>query len=488
MKRIILSLFFALSTFCAYTQNPNTSVVGKVVDAQTNAPIEYADVVITDSENNTITHTQVKDGAFRIPVVRKGEFILSVMIVGYQPYASEPMRFGEGPVDMGTIKLAMVENGLKEVVVSSERSKIVYKLDRQTLSGSASLSASGGTAVDVLRMAPSVRIDAEGNVSFRGSSGFLVYVDGKQSMLEGTQALAQIAAANIEDIEIITTPSARYRADGDVGIINIITKKHDEQGFSGMFNVSGNTIGGWTLDALLSYRKGASRWFVGANGSQVKGRSDFHQLKSTIVDDYITTSDADGERYSSIDSQIGRVGWEFNKSNHQLVFELQGGMSRWLNGGDMLYYEHREQGGNVINDATYDSHDHNFIEKHIGQLSTNYVWKINDKGDKFSIDGRLRYDWYSLEYTEVTFLSCRVRDMRELVAMRLSIIGTSMVRSTTRSISATRVKWNSVISIHHIASTVIIKFVIGIVPHKIMSGRIICIHPSSIVDKFTRHT
>ncbi len=400
MKRFFLSLYLTLFAICAFSQSQSTAVVGKVVDAATNAPIEYADVVITDSENNTITHTQVKDGAFRIPTVRRGEFVLSVMIVGYQPYASKPMRFGEGPIDMGTIKLSMVENGLKEVVVSSERSKIVYKLDRQTISGSASLSASGGTAVDVLKSAPSIRIDADGNVSFRGSTGFLVYVDGKQSMLEGTQALAQIAAANIEDIEIITTPSAKYRTDGDVGIINIITKSHDEQGFSGSVNVSGNTIGGWTLDALFSYRKGASRWFVGANGSQVKGESDFHQLKTTIVDDYITTSDADGERYSSIDSQIGRAGWEFNKSNHRLLVEVQGGMSRWLNGGDMLYYEHREQGGNVINDATYDSHDHNYIEKHIGQLATDYVWKINERGDKLSIDGRLRYDWYSLEYTE----------------------------------------------------------------------------------------
>ena len=137
MKRFFLSLYLMLFTLCAFSQSQSTAVVGKVVDAATNAPIEYADVVITDSENNTITHTQVKDGAFRIPTVRRGEFVLSVMIVGYQPYASKPMRFGEGPIDMGTIKLSMVENGLKEVVVSSERSKIVYKLDRHTISGSA---------------------------------------------------------------------------------------------------------------------------------------------------------------------------------------------------------------------------------------------------------------------------------------------------------------------------------------------------------------
>lgn len=400
MKHIFL-LFVLLSTaICAFSQTVSTAVVGRVVDVETDSPINYADVIITDTENNTIAHTQVRDGNFKVEKVSKGNFVLSVMIIGYQPFISEPIHFGDSEIDMGTIKLSMMENGLEEVVVLGEKNKIVYKPDRQILSGSATLSASGGTAIDVLKAAPSVRIDVDGNVSFRGSSDFVVYIDGKQSMLEGAQALAQISADNVKDIEIITTPSAMYRTDGDVGIINIITKSLDGQGFSGSVNTSGNTIGGWTLDAILNYRKGASRWYAGINDSQVKGKSDFHQLKTTIVDDYVTTSDANGERFSSIDSYIGRLGWELNKSNHRLLVEMQGGMTYWLNGGNMLYYEHREQGGNVINDATYDSHDHNFIEKHIGQISTDYEWKLNDRGDKISINGRMRYDWYSLEYTE----------------------------------------------------------------------------------------
>ena len=89
---------------------------------------------------------------------------------------------------------------LEGTVFTAEKKPVIYRLDKKTVSGSSSLSASGGSAVDVLKSMPSVRVDADGEVSFRGSTGFLVYVDGKPSMLEGTQALEQIPAENIEDI------------------------------------------------------------------------------------------------------------------------------------------------------------------------------------------------------------------------------------------------------------------------------------------------
>lgn len=397
-----LTLTF-ISLFCVTILFAQTkpALTGRVVDAATGNAIEFADVVVTDNENNTVASTTVKEGSFAIDRVREGEFVVTVMLVGYQPFVSEPIAFGAGKsTDLGTISLSMNETGLEEVVVTGERSKIVYKLDRQRISGSSSLAASGGTAVDVLKLTPSVRVDAEGGVSFRGSSGFLVYVDGKQSALEGAQALDQIPAANIEDIEIITTPSARYKTDGDVGIINIITKRHDQQGVSGSVNVSGSTIGAWNTDVLLSYKKGASRWYVGVAGSEKRGKSDFDQTKTTIVDDYVTTSKADGIRESNNASYIGRVGWELGKNGHSLLVELQGGMTKTGRGGEMLYDEHRMKGDVVLNDNLYNSKDGISNEKQLAQIATDYVWKINERGDKFAITGRLRYDWYALEYTE----------------------------------------------------------------------------------------
>ena len=289
---------------------------------------------------------------------------------------------------------------LDEAVMTAEKSRFVYKLDRQKLSGSASLAAEGGTAVDVLRSIPSIRVDAEGGVSFRGSSGFLVYIDGHQSILEGTQALQQISAALIEDIEIITTPSAKYKTDGDVGIINIVTKKRDDSGTSGIFNASGSTIGTWNGDALLNFRKGRNRWYIGLSASQLRGRSDFDQEKTTIFDDYITTSKSDGIRHSCNSSYIARVGYELNLDSHRLLFEAQTGMAERAYGGDLTYDELRKQGNTTLNDALYSSFDRYSNEKRLAQIVADYDWKINDRGDNLALRTRFRYDWYALEYTE----------------------------------------------------------------------------------------
>ena len=306
----------------------------------------------------------------------------------------------EADRQIDTSSIFSVVEVLDEAVMTAEKNRVVYRLDRQKLSGAASLAAEGGTAVDVLRSIPSVRVDAEGGVSFRGSTGFLIYIDGHQSVLEGTQALQQISAALIEDIEIITTPSAKYKTDGDVGIINIVTKNRDEAGVSGIFNASGSTIGSWNGDALLNFRKGSSRWYAGLSGSQVKGNSDFKQEKTTIFDDYVTTSLSDGIRNSCNSSYIARIGYELNLRNHRLLFEAQTGMTETARGGDLTYDEHRQKGDVVINDAIYSSFDRYSNEKRLAQLVADYDWKINDRGDNLSLRTRFRYDWYALEYTE----------------------------------------------------------------------------------------
>ncbi len=299
-----------------------------------------------------------------------------------------------------TTSIFSVVEVLDEAVMTAEKSRVVYRLDRQKLSGTASLSADGGTAVDVLRSIPSIRVDAEGGVSFRGSTGFLVYIDGRQSVLDGAQALQQISAAMIEDIEIITTPSAKYKTDGDVGIINIVTKKRDETGVSGIFNASGSTIGSWNGDALLNFRKGSSRWYAGLSASQWRGKSDFDQEKTTVFDDYVTTSISDGTRHSCNSSYIAKLGYELNLESHRLLFEAQTGIAENAHGGDLLYDELRKQGADVINDTEYWSYDRYSNEKRLAQLAADYDWKINERGDVFSIRTRFRYDWYALEYTE----------------------------------------------------------------------------------------
>ena len=401
MTRFFIILIMSVMSAAVCAQSTAPAVKGSVVDASTGKPVEYAGVTLSDTNNNTIASAEVEDGRLEIHTAREGRFIVTIMLLGYRTYRSDTLDIRrDRTADLGTIRMEMEESSLDEVVVTRDRSKVVYRLDRRRIDASSVLSASGGTAADVLKSTPSVRVDADGNVSFRGSTGFLVYVNGKPSMLEGTQALEQIAAADIDAIEIMTTPSARYKTEGDVGIINITTRRHADNGVSGAAHLSGSTIGTWNTDATIGWRGGASRWYVGMAASDIRGKSDFRQKKTTVVDDFTTTSDADGTRHSDKISYIGRAGWEYDSGAHHLQAELQGGMTDNRRGGDMGYYEHRVKGDEVMNDGLYDSHDRYSNEKRLAQLSADYVLNLNGRGDRISVSGRLRHDWYALEYTE----------------------------------------------------------------------------------------
>ena len=160
LRKFTLTLIYLFCATMLFAQT-KPALMGSVVDATTGKAIEFADVVVTDNDNNSVAATTVRDGVFAIDRVRDGEFVVTIMLVGYQPYVSEPIKFAAGKsVDLGRVALAMTETGLEEVVVTGEKSRIVYKLDRQSISGSSSLAASGGTAVDVLKLTPSIRVDA----------------------------------------------------------------------------------------------------------------------------------------------------------------------------------------------------------------------------------------------------------------------------------------------------------------------------------------
>ena len=354
-------------TSCALYAASSVIIKGKVVDASNGQPIDYADVIVSDLNDKVVASGMVTNGLFSVEKVPSGDVLVMVRMMGYDPYVSEKLTARDGQtIDLGTIELRELATGLSEVTVVGEKNQIVYKLDRQRISGSTAVAASGGTAVDILANTPSVQVDADGGLTFRGSSNFLVYVDGKLSPLSGTQALQQIPAASIEDIELITTPSARYRAEGDVGIINITTKRTSGNGWSGMFNASGGTLGTWTGDALLNYRTGKHTFYVGGTATNIMGKSNFQQKKKTVVDDFTTTST---------------------------------GQTIFTRGGDMRYDELRLKGDEVLNDATYNSHDRYQLKKDLFQAALTWNWKINERSD-FSAISRFRYDWYSLEYTE----------------------------------------------------------------------------------------
>lgn len=288
---------------------------------------------------------------------------------------------------------------MREITVNGLKQSITYRLDRKRIDAAQVLTAQGGTALDVLRQLPSVQVDADGELTLRGSSGFLVYVDGKPSPLTGTEALQMIAAASIKSIDVLTTPPAKYKVEGDVGIISIQTNKPTADGWDLMVNSAASTWGTLSVDGRLSYRIGHHNIYAGAQGTKIKNKSDFEQHKTTLVEDYKTTSVADGTRFRHFGTYIGQGGYEFKNSRHDFNIGLQGGRTRNPRGGDMDYDELRMQGDNELSHALYTSHDRYKLTKYLFQAASDYTWKINERNE-ININNRFRYDRFSEEYTE----------------------------------------------------------------------------------------
>jgi outer membrane receptor protein involved in Fe transport len=221
------------------------------------------------------------------------------------------------------------------------------------------LSAAGGTAVDILSQTPSIRVDAEGQVTFRGSSGFKVYIDGKPSSLEGTLALEQIPAGLIENIEVITVPSARNEADGTAGIININTKKQNVEGWSGMVNVMGSTALSRNIDFLMAMRKNDVRWQLSGEVSRRFRNSDFDQLKTVTSPEMIAIDHSTGTRVSYTDIYTLRTGIDLYKGNTTWTASVEGGYRNRWRGGELHYEDtYRETATNDITTASFDGDDY----------------------------------------------------------------------------------------------------------------------------------
>ncbi len=282
---------------------------------------------------------------------------------------------------------------MQEVSINGQRQRISYRLDRQKVDASQVLTAGGGTAFDVLRAVPGVVVDADGSLSYRGSQEFLVYVDGKPSPLSGTEALQMIGAASIKDIEILTTPSAKYKTDGDVGIINIVTKRSETDGWDIAVNGTASTWGTLSLDTKINYRTGHHNIYIGGQGSDIHNKSQFEQEKTTSANGTTVTSYADGTRFRDFRTFVGNGGYEFNNGWHRFNIDLQGGRTINPRGGDMTYLTNQSP-------DLLDSHDRYKLTKYLFQTAIDYTWKLNERGDEINVSNRFRYDRFSEEYTE----------------------------------------------------------------------------------------
>ena len=242
-------------------QKDGSTLTGKVIDAGTGAAVEYATVALLNPADSSVVTGGVTSlsGEFAIPA-KPGTYLVRIDFISYTPLWRNGVRLAPGQkLAMGTLSLEASAKTLNEVQVVAEKSQMEFALDKRIFNVGQDLNSIGGTAADILDNIPSVTVDIDGNVELRGSGGVRILVDGRPSGLTGlssNEALQQFPANMIERVEVITNPSARYDAEGMVGIINIILKKDRRDGLNGTFEATVGDPLSFNQTANLNYRKG----------------------------------------------------------------------------------------------------------------------------------------------------------------------------------------------------------------------------------------
>jgi len=247
---------------------PKATIKGKVLDADTQNPLEFATITLFSQRDSSIVSGGITNekGEFLIDT-RMGKLFAHVEFIGYRTLVIDDVGLKRGSfnADIGTVSIAPDSEILQEVEVRAERSEMTMSLDKRIFNVGKDLASAGGTAEDILDNVPSVTVDVEGNVSLRGAGGVRILVNGKPSALvsaDNANGLRSIQANMIDRVEVVTNPSARYEAEGMAGIINIILKKNQKKGLNGSFDANAGYPENFGLGINLNYRKNRLNWFT----------------------------------------------------------------------------------------------------------------------------------------------------------------------------------------------------------------------------------
>lgn len=294
LRSFFISIYILASSSRSWAEvNPDLAfkgiVKGKIESKSARIPVEYANVVIyslPDSAMVTGTITS-SDGSFSISDLKIGSYYLVANFIGFRKkiYDGIIITPENRVVDCGVIFMEESSTELQTVEISSEKNPVVYQIDKKVVNVAKKMDAAGGSVANALENTPSIQVDMEGNVSLRGSSNFTVLIDGKPTSLSGSDALKQIPASMVENVEIITNPSAKYDPDGTSGIINVIMKKNTTKSSNGIVNLSASTYNKYSGDFNFNYFSKKVNFFV--NGNYTNSKS----LPFSTMDAYKTYND-----------------------------------------------------------------------------------------------------------------------------------------------------------------------------------------------------
>ncbi len=236
-----LALWCSLICLCCAAQSSQLTIKGSVSDISAeDMPIEYAIVRVLNPTKNEVVGGTVTNSAGKFTIeVGKGTYHIEISHVSFETKKIILKKIIEN-TNIGMVYLETLSKELDAVIIQSEKATYRTSIDKKVYEAQKDFAARGGTVNDILDNVPSVSVDADGTVALRGNQNVNILIDGKPSGLTGVAAnetLQQLAAADVERVEVVTAPSARYDAEGNAGVINIILKKNTRKGTNGALTV-----------------------------------------------------------------------------------------------------------------------------------------------------------------------------------------------------------------------------------------------------------
>ncbi|MCC8359028.1 outer membrane beta-barrel protein [Salinimicrobium sediminilitoris] len=393
---LFFSFFFLLS-FSAFAQGAQYEVSGKVTDEQ-GTPLEYATISFQstndpDKLTGGITDAQ---GNFAIEVP-EGNYVITAEFIGFSP-KKFPARQINSDIEMGRIVLGMAAGELEEVVVTAETTQVEVRLDKKIYNIGKDLTTAGGTVADALNNVPSVAVDIEGGISLRGNENVRILINGKPSAMAGfgnTDVLSQLPADAIERVEVITSPSARYDAEGTAGILNIILKKEKTLGFNGSVTAQVGHPDQVGLSANVNYRTDKFNFFntTGFRYFDAPGNafSDTYYFARNEADPYRLIEDRDMQRLNrNFNTNFGVEYYITDMSSITATAFLRYGEDEDLTTNMSRRFDTSDPENRGILVRRTERVEAEMEEDNSYQFSINYINKFNNSGHQLTAD--LQYE------------------------------------------------------------------------------------------------
>ena len=383
---IIFTLIF-FSVFSQKPQNDQISITGKIIDSNTKEPLEYATVILNNQETKQLSGGITdENGNFNIKI-NTGTYDISFEFISFKTIKISN-KIINSSINFGTIKLSEDADELDEVVIIAEKSTVEIRLDKRIYNVGKDMTVRGGSASDVLDNVPSVDVDVEGNVSLRGNENVRILIDGKPSALvglSGTDALRQLPADAIERVEVVTSPSARYDAEGTAGILNIILRKGVATGLNGSLNATIGDPTQYRIASNINFRTKKVNLFTNLGYRNSSGPGNFLTNLSTFENESINSL------------RIEDRNFERNRNGYNINVGLEYFLSKESSITGTYFFrdsDNKNLSNNIIrvfdiNDILEFSDTRIQDEDEIdttSQFALNYTNNINSSGHKLTID------------------------------------------------------------------------------------------------------